>query len=113
MNVLYIGLPEILGTLLCIYLDPTSDVVMKSVGSNGSLSSLLIMKLKVRHLVSDSCKVMIALIAFYFQSFVVGISLQSHRCIHDRGEGPCCLHLTTSSHTYDDAGTWETEHTHR
>ncbi len=47
MNVLYIGLPEILDTLLCIYLDPTSDVVMKSVGSNGSLSSLLMMKLKV------------------------------------------------------------------
>jgi hypothetical protein len=103
----------ILGKLSCIYLDPTSDVVMKSVGSNGSLSSPLVMKLKVWHLVSDSCKVMTALIAFYFQSFVVGISLQSHRCIHDGGEGPCWLHLATSSHTYDDAGKWETEHTHR
>ncbi len=37
MNVLYIGLPAILGKLLCIYLDSTLDVMMKSVGSNGSL----------------------------------------------------------------------------
>ncbi len=78
---LYIGLPE-----FCVDYDILINThcweLMWSVGSHGSLSLLLMLKVMVRHFVSDTHKVMTALIlAVLHLKYFAEFPLQSHRFV--------------------------------
>jgi hypothetical protein len=77
---LYDSLPKILGRLVYTYQHRPSGL-MKPVGSHGSLSLLFVMKVMVRHFVSNSDEVMTTLIVVFPSKCCCGFSLRSHRYI--------------------------------
>jgi hypothetical protein len=79
-QIVYNGLPKLLGRLLYAYLHPLLGAD-DSVGSHGSLSLPFVMKVMVCHFVSNSHEAMTALIVVLPIIVVVEISLQHHQTI--------------------------------